>query len=142
MRKGVTGIRSVVIFHDTPINFRIVSNKSLGYSANFDQLHIREVARLLRRFYEENESLCAIKSYGGLWDCNPSPSYRVPHNHQINIPRDREYQRANNVYIGRLKRKIRGKVGMICIKLVISGSDLNDICSAVTYCLKIILSLC
>ncbi|KAJ8026414.1 Zinc finger MYM-type protein 2 [Holothuria leucospilota] len=100
-----------------------------AYSTDFEQLDVPELASLLRRFYGEvrkqDGSPYAIKSYRGLRAAIHRHLTGAPYNRQVNILRDREFQSANNVFLGMLKKFKREGLDVSSPKPAISEGDLK-----------------
>lgn len=98
-------------------------------TTDFEQLDVPELASLLRRFYGEvrkqDGSSYANKTYRGLRAAIHRHLTGAPYNRHVNIMRDKDFQSANNVYIGMMKKIKREGLDVSCQKPAISEGDLK-----------------
>ncbi|PIK42410.1 hypothetical protein BSL78_20736 [Apostichopus japonicus] len=98
-------------------------------TTDFEQLDVPELASLLRRFYGEvrkqDGSSYANKTYRGLRAAIHRHLTGAPYNRHVNIMRDKDFQSANNVYIGMMKKIKREGLDVSCQKPPISEGDLK-----------------
>ena len=89
------------------------------------------MASLLRHFYAEvrkdNGELYAKASYVGLRAAVHRHLTGEPYSRQINILQDREFQSANQVFLGMLKRMKKEGLDRSCPKPVVSNGDLEKL---------------